>query len=283
MNKCAPEDKMNKCPPEDKISETDTKEIHGVLLSDEIKRLVDEIELIKDFNPENLQPAGYDFTIGNKFRREQEEFPLDEDHPNLTINPHEAVFVCTKEKLCMPRFLIGRWNLRIKRVWQGLVWVGGVHIDPGWQGELWCPIYNLSNKSVTLNYRDTFASVEFETTTLYNKNCKPYKNSSKDLTHPVSGLEKLNATVKEFPSRLEQYQSANFFIMSIIIGAMAVIALLPFGITGSHITAPWSDVILIGISFIALALAAFSILLHIKNWRFSGVVRKWRNSQNGRD
>src|SRR5437867_13094739 len=94
------------------IRERDTKEIHGVLLSDEIKRCVDEFQLIHPFEPKNLQAASYDFTIGEKYRREGKEYPLNKDNPNLTIKPHEAVFVCTKEKLNMPRFLVGRWNLR---------------------------------------------------------------------------------------------------------------------------------------------------------------------------
>src|SRR5712692_3027246 len=147
---------MSKDCPERK--EKDTKKIYGVLLSDDIKRCVTQFGLIDPFDEKNLTAAGYDFTIGSRYKREGMEYLLDKDHLNLEIKPHEAVFVCTKEKLFMPRFLVGRWNLRIKRVWDGLVWVGGVHIDPGWQGELWCPIYNLSKDTVTLNPGDTFAS-----------------------------------------------------------------------------------------------------------------------------
>ena len=55
----------------------------------------------------------------------------------------------------MPRFLIGRWNIRVTVAYKGLLWVGGPQVDPGWVGHLFCPIYNLSDQEVNFKLSTT--------------------------------------------------------------------------------------------------------------------------------
>ncbi len=261
------------------IKEADPNMKNGVLLSDQIKRYVDEFKLIDPFYEKNLQAASYDFTIGDKYKKEGQEYQLDKEHPNLVIQPHEAVVVCTKEKLNMPRFLVGRWNLRVSLVYQGLVWVGGVHVDPGWHEELWCPLYNLSKQQVVLHPGDTFASIDFETTTPFNSGkSKLYEKQRKEPNHPGSGLEELRDKVVQFPknleeyranvsSRLEQYQGTNFFIMAIIVAAVSVIAVLPSVAGGVKVSDPQVGLIFLTlfISVFALVLSSLSLIAYGRN------------------
>ena len=64
--------------------------------------------------------------------------------------------VTTYEWLNVPGFLIGRWNLKVKKVYNGLVWVGSLQVDPGYQGFLSCPLYNLSSKPQVIQFKETF-------------------------------------------------------------------------------------------------------------------------------
>src|SRR5713101_8213247 len=50
-------------PPEDDPH----RELHGVLLSDEIAFYADNHELISPFDRENLKPAAYELTIGDEY------------------------------------------------------------------------------------------------------------------------------------------------------------------------------------------------------------------------
>lgn len=202
-----------------------SNESPGVLLSDQIENYVKKYHMIVPFSPENLKAASYNVRIGNLFYRSNKPESVTKDNPFLEIKPHEAVLVRTMEHLHMPRFLIGRWNLRVSKVYKGLVWVGGIHIDPGWKGELWCPIYNLSKETVRLRINEPFASVDFVKTSKYieGKSQNYVKNRSEP-EHPGSGLETLKNDTESFHEKLERFQSNNFTLIGIIVAAIAVLA-----------------------------------------------------------
>jgi hypothetical protein len=93
----------------------------------------------------------------------------------LTIKPYQVAVIQTLETLNLPDFLIGRWNIRVKFAYKGLLWVGGAQVDPGFRGRLSCPIYNLSTQEVTLKYEEELAMIDFVTTTPFQKGIsKPF-------------------------------------------------------------------------------------------------------------
>lgn len=237
--------------------------IFGVLLSDEIDFYCDKHEMIVPYNKEdNLQPASYDVSLGKKYQRNGERFELTDKNPSLKLKPHEAVVISTKEKLTMPRFLIGRWNPRVTTLFDGIVWVGGVHIDPGFEGNLFVPIYNLSREPVVLQLGQRIASIDFVKTTKFSGKCKEYENKPKDqLTHPGSGLEDIRDEIKDFPKKIENYQSINLTVLSIIIAAISIIAILPFAVAGKGLEFPSVDIYIItfAVSIVAIVMAAISI------------------------
>lgn len=156
--------------------ETDPhSDVHGVLLSDEIAYYADKHKLITPFNRSNLKPAGYELTVGNEYFLHGEFLTLDDNRGNkdkITIPPFEVAVLRTGEVLCIPRFLIARWNIRVKHAYSGLLWVGGPQVDPGWVGQLSCPIYNLSDKPVTLRAGEPIAVIDFVKTSPYYKDNK---------------------------------------------------------------------------------------------------------------
>lgn len=153
-----------------KLSDDET----GVLLSDRIKLYCDEYQLIAPFDPERLRPAGYDLRVGHYYSIGGETKALN-DGMELVIGPYQVAIIETYETLNMPEFLIGRWNIRVARAYQGLLWVGGAQVDPGFRGHLCCPIYNLSTDPVSLGFGDNLAMIDFVTTTPYEEGkCKRF-------------------------------------------------------------------------------------------------------------
>jgi deoxycytidine triphosphate deaminase len=154
--------------PEDAIS-------NGVLLSDQIKRLVNKYQMIHPFDEEkSLKAASYELRVGAKYGRAGISYPL-ADKQVVTIQPFDVVLIQTLETLNLPRFLIARWNIRIKWAYKGLLWVGAPQVDPGFRGFLSCPLYNLSSNPVDLEFGEQFAAIDFVRTTEVTPDSKPYK------------------------------------------------------------------------------------------------------------
>ncbi|TMA07904.1 MAG: hypothetical protein E6J89_15840 [Deltaproteobacteria bacterium] len=87
----------------------------------------------------------------------------------VSIPPFQVLIIKTRERINLPRFLIARWNIRVRWAYQGLLWVGGPQVDPGWAGHLLCPLYNLSDKEVTLKFGEAIALMDFVTTTPFKE------------------------------------------------------------------------------------------------------------------
>jgi hypothetical protein len=91
--------------------------------------------------------------------------PLDS---HVTIQPFEVAVIKTGERIRLPRFMIARWNIRVRHAYAGLLWVGGPQVDPGYAGYLFCPIYNLSDRPVTLYKGEELALMDFSRTTPFD-------------------------------------------------------------------------------------------------------------------
>jgi deoxycytidine triphosphate deaminase len=127
--------------------------------------------MIIPFSKENLKPAGYELTLGAEYAIGGERKTLQEqpDKDVLTIPPFQVVIISTREIINLPRFILARWDLRVSKVYDGLLWTGALQVDPGWCGRLHCPIYNLSNEKVILKLHEPVVLMDFEKTTPFNK------------------------------------------------------------------------------------------------------------------
>jgi deoxycytidine triphosphate deaminase len=223
----------------------------AVLLSDEIEyyATLKDNPLIDPFDPGNLKPARYKLRLGENCRVGDKECWLSDENQELVIEPYELAVISTYETLNLPSFLIGRWDLKVKRVYEGLLWVGGPQVDPGFKGKLSCPLYNLSSKSIKLKYKDTIATIDFVKTTTWNPNCRDWEGKPNaprsyydryglrsGLSDAWQRMEKfeekmrdIGSKINRFEQRIDTFQAITFTILGIIVAALAVIAVAPFG------------------------------------------------------
>jgi deoxycytidine triphosphate deaminase len=140
------------------------------LLSDEIKFYVEKCKLIDPFDEESLKPAAYELRVGYEYAMDGKIKKLsDATGENFVeIPPFQVVVIKTMERVNLPRFMIARWNIRVRKAYDGLLWVGGPQVDPGYVGYLSCPIYNLSDKAVKLELGDNIAVIDFVKTTPFS-------------------------------------------------------------------------------------------------------------------
>jgi hypothetical protein len=159
------------------------------------------------------------------------------------------VVVSTYEKLHVPRYLIGRWNLRVSLVYSGLLWAGGPQVDPGFSGFLFCPLYNLSNTEVALKLKEHIFTIDFEKTSPYNEEVAkehPYLKfkgtkhklddyvPSYDLKSSVGELKKqVETSEKKLVKRVDDLQSTVLIGLSIVFAGLTIVATLP---PGAHLT-----------------------------------------------
>lgn len=192
----------------------------GVLLSDWIEYYSGDIfKLIAPFNRSDcLRPAGYNLRVGDNYAIGGKLHTLNTGG-ELTIGPYQVAVIQTLETLNLPDFLIGRWNIRVKFAYRGLLWVGGAQVDPGFRGRLSCPIYNLSKIDVTLKHGEQLAMIDFVTTTSIRPGVsKPFQwwddkklvfqQYSVDLESGVeSQLQKINNDLSEHERNIRQVLS----------------------------------------------------------------------------
>jgi len=190
----------------------------GILLSDRISHYSTQYGLIQPFEDRLLRPAGYELTVGSNYSKGGQRSAL-ADGMSLEIDPYQVAVIETYESLNMPPFLIGRWNIRVKLAYKGLLWVGGAQVDPGFRGHLCCPIYNLSDKKVSLQFREEIAVIDFVSTTAFDKDkCERFPWERRNMVvfseYPLlnSGIaaevENFKLTIEENRVKNEQQSAA---------------------------------------------------------------------------
>ena len=269
------EEKENPLPENNSCLEIDSMGTGGVLLSDEIEYLAVKHKMIVPFNPDNLKPAGYELSLGPRFAKSGElgELYPEPGNDKLTIPPFEIVIISTQETINLPRFIIARWNLRVKWVYEGLLWTGALQVDPGWVGPLFCPIYNLSSKPVAVQVGKPIVLMDFVKTTPFKK------GQSKEYNRPPKrkGLEDYNwrlesALFTEAGQRITQVEkrveeterkvTRTESIVGIVVTCLAVLfAAISIFITSSKsasVTLPIWVYVSVIFSLVAIAISLFA-------------------------
>jgi deoxycytidine triphosphate deaminase len=241
----------------------------GVLLADDIQRCCETFSLITPFTPSQLKAASYRLTVGCRYSLGGERKTL-ADSDEIKIPPFQVAVIQTRETLNLPRDMIARWNIKVSLAYEGLIWAGGPQVDPGYEGHLFCPIYNLSNKPVTLAYGAEIAVIDFVTTTAYLGNAPAkFERPPKSLLfedYPTlqSGPSDAWEKIRRFESRIEKvderitiYGGFALALIGIIIAALSVMVSANNQMVKSLRFSDWLCLVLSGLA-VALSCGALS-------------------------
>jgi deoxycytidine triphosphate deaminase len=232
----------------------------SVLLSDQIEYFAVQHKMIEPFNKDQLKAAAYRLCLGAECQQRGNPITLSETNHYLRIKPYELAVLSTFETVNLPRFIIARWNIRVHMAYEGLVWVGGPQVDPGYQGKLHCPVYNLSNREVILEYKQPIVTIDFVYTTSFNKTKSMNfvlrrAETLRDLdVHKLqSGLaetakktldisEETSKRAADTSHRIDNFQAITFTVLGILVAALSFVGVREFGETSTKLPPPWDTV-----------------------------------------
>lgn len=249
----------------------------GVLLRDEIEDYAKKFNLICPFNPDNLKGASCRLTVGTQYALGGKDGRLlsEPGKNELKIPPFEVAVIRTGEIINMPYFLIGRWNIRVTAAYEGLLWVGGPQVDPGWIGYLFCPIYNLSAQEITLKKGQAIAVIDFIKTTTLDKELvpqmmprppkrlsiedyKPYFRSAL-FTEVAQRIDQVESIINnQVESRIKRIEAMAGLFVTVLAICIATVAIFVTSTQGSESTV---SIAFSAWLYISIALSIIAIVL----------------------
>ncbi len=230
--------------PDVRVDDLERQNIHGVLLADEIEFYATKYKMIEPFERENLKPAAYELTVGNEYALggEIKELFDESGKDQIKIPAFQVVVIKTAQTVNLPRFIIARWNIRVRWAYEGLAWVGGPQVDPGYVGHLFCPIYNLSNKEVTLRLGEPIAIIDFVKTTRFKESIpkeyqytrppkrvvfedyNPDRLKSALYTEAKERIEGVSKRVDATETRIDRFTATVLTVVGVLFTALAILA-----------------------------------------------------------
>ncbi|MGI0085039.1 MAG: dCTP deaminase domain-containing protein, partial [Nitrososphaerales archaeon] len=146
--------------------------VQGILLCDRIEAYVKEYGLLVDagdFQQCNLKPASYSLTLGPKYYLNGKTIEI-QSGGSLEVPPNSFVIAGVKERITLPHWCAARFGLRVAYVYKGLLMGAGPQVDPGFEGNLGCPLHNLTNCSIKIKLEESFAWIDFAKTSRLGQN-----------------------------------------------------------------------------------------------------------------
>jgi len=105
----------------------------------------------------NCDGIKYDFRLDERILKSRyrvpinySNIPVERQGIELVVSPGEMVFVLTKETLNLPKNIFSQLSPRRKMTEFGIITLGGLAIDPGYNGKLLFGLYNISSEDFKL-------------------------------------------------------------------------------------------------------------------------------------
>lgn len=129
-----------------------------------LKTAVESQTFIKDGDPTSAEAVKYDFHLGSRVLKAMYRQPKNlEDIPeeNRLVDPGEAVFVLTRERLELPQNMIAVLTPKRRLAHDGIIMLGGLAVDPKYRGYLLIGLYNFSSTPYPLMVGTKLIGAEF--------------------------------------------------------------------------------------------------------------------------
>jgi dCTP deaminase len=127
------------------------KIVASLVTHDRLKEMIGAGQIIVGGDPNAVEGIKYDFRLGSKFLKASLERPVDFNDLHGTerlqakIDPGEVVFVMSEERLNLPMDMFVVLVHKRKISHDGIAEMGGLCVDPGYEGHLLVGLYNFSS------------------------------------------------------------------------------------------------------------------------------------------
>lgn len=166
-----------------------------ILSEDELKKIVTDSQYLEDGTEENVEGIKYDFKFGKRFLKAHFSLPRNYDElsgeelKHAFVEPGEVVFVLSKERLRLPNDIYIQLSPKRSLAHDGIELLGGLTVDPSYEGYLVFGLYNVSGTPFKLTPGIKLVGANF------------FKLSENEI--PSQTGKKPNA-IYDFPERLQE-------------------------------------------------------------------------------
>ena len=108
-----------------------------------------------------VKGASYDLRMGDEYYYGGDIRYLDDRTQILRIEPYDYAIVTSRERALLPRDITGKFDLKVSLFAQGVILSNGPQIDPGFEGPLFCLLFNTSSSPVLLKRGQHYATIDF--------------------------------------------------------------------------------------------------------------------------
>lgn len=140
----------------DFFPETEARSAEGMSMAtmvtgSELRKAIETSEFITGGDPGSVEGVKYDFHLSSQILKAKFKRPVNFDHlteaekRELEVEPGEVVFVLTQERLSLPLDVVAQLSPKRKLSHAGILTLGGLCVDPGYEGRLLIGLCNFSS------------------------------------------------------------------------------------------------------------------------------------------
>lgn len=122
-----------------------------LITGDRLRQAVESGTFIKEGDLGSVEGMKYDLRMGSRVLKAAYSQPIDLselsaiERSGMSVDPGEAVFVLTRERLDLPNNLMAVLSPKRRLGHGGIIILGGLSVDPLYKGPLWIGLYNFSS------------------------------------------------------------------------------------------------------------------------------------------
>ena len=137
------------------------KNIGGILSKRMIALMIKCGILLENVDLNKISGASYDLSLGNQYWQDGMKKTLNNNNPFIKLKPGDYAIVSSEEMAKLPKDIAGRFDLTVSLFCQGIILSNGPQVDPGFEGRLFCLLFNTSNNDIILKQKQHYATIEF--------------------------------------------------------------------------------------------------------------------------
>lgn len=207
-----------------------------VLSKDGITYCCQQMNLIENYRPENIQACSYDLRMGNQYYYYKKgdhgvKIRTLQEGELLKIPPNAICYVITEESVHMPKDLTASISLSFGLIKRGVMLAAQPPYDPGYEGKTVALLHNLSNAPVKIERGQHILNMVFTKLSIPVKSEQMYEGDYQKLQDLKSYCKEVTkGAVFELNQEFEKERKrfANFLpnILTLITFIIAVLTAL---------------------------------------------------------
>lgn len=135
----------------------------GILPREYLMPLMHAGSVLSGWEEAQVQPSSYDLRVGDEIWCQGKFHQLNADNPIFSIPAYSYAIVKASERAKLPTFVAATFDIRVSHFLSGAILSNGPQVDPGYEGDLFCMIFNGNNSALPLRRADHFATLQFFT------------------------------------------------------------------------------------------------------------------------